>query len=414
MRPDISYASKMKSLFSLVVLIFLSSNAHSRVSEVEVNTFGAGADEAQAIWSALSQAISQVNGATIATKSVLEVQEAVLLTGNSEEVLQSESFSNLVEESTNGVVSSWRLISIQQESNGRWRAEVSAKIGVFNAGPQQFRLRLAIAEPRVKNQAELVFAKRFVTELENQLTSSRRFAMLDRAFTAEQNAELKAIRDGGFKSIEQSRLNQRLGTDYLIVVDVDRAISNVIEREMKTTGRILRRRSTEARINYRVIDVATTQVKFAKTVESSGDSDLDAFGRKLASLASTQILQAIFPTRVLLVEGDELVLGQGGSTLEVGQSMRVLELTETLTDPYTGESLGRREIDRGLVVVSDVQPKYAIARTKEGKSLTSGPEYIVRPILDDQSLPMVPKNIQPQPKPKVSIEQLKEKNDDDW
>ena len=75
---------------------------------------------------------------------------------------------------------------------------------------------------------------------------------------------------------------------------------------------------------------------------------------------------AIFPITVISRNGDLLTLNQGGETIKIGKSYRLVKLGKRLKDPYTGESLGPDEIDVGVVEIKNRTDRTATAKLVSG------------------------------------------------
>lgn len=89
---------------------------------------------------------------------------------------------------------------------------------------------------------------------------------------------------------------------------------------------------------------------------------IDGLTTKAADTISRQIVDAIAPIKVESVLGNELFLGQGGKSIKVGQKYRLLLAGEAIVDSYTKESLGRQEVEVGVIEVTEVQSKIAKAK----------------------------------------------------
>ena len=86
------------------------------------------------------------------------------------------------------------------------------------------------------NQTVSKFEGAVTAQLENYLTQTRRFALIDRSFLAEQTKELNLIAGGSTTSMsvdEIVKLGNRLGTDYLVVGRIEKANSAISEKKVK-------------------------------------------------------------------------------------------------------------------------------------------------------------------------------------
>ncbi len=68
-----------------------------------------------------------------------------------------------------------------------------------------------------------------------------------------------------------------------------------------------------------------------------------AMMESLSGQIGTSIVTTLFPVSVVSVDGDQVVLSQGGDTVQAGQRWQAVRLGEELKDPQTGRSLGRSE-----------------------------------------------------------------------
>ena len=374
----------------ILMLCLLGFAAHARVTFVTVEAEGFGPRKSDAIADALVQAISQVNGAEVGGQTMRSLREESSESAKGNDYLLQESLQSQVSMKSKGLVKSWRTATETQDaSTGLWTIRISAEISKYHESKQLKRLRMAVVPFRVDSRlgsSGSLAADAFSSALQDHLTQTRKFAMLDRSFNQEQNEELAKIKGGGFPTEELARLGNRAGTDYLIVGQVKEAITTETAVQSKLTGREIKVRRTQVGVSFRIVDVATTQLKFSDTVSGQGtDISATMLSKKLAQQASEKILNAIFPIRVIGMEGKQLTLAQGGDMLKAGQKMQLVKLGKPLIDPYTKESLGRQETVIGEVEVTQVQAKTSAAHVISSKLDYTSLNLIVRPVVDAQS-----------------------------
>jgi hypothetical protein len=225
---------------------------------------------------------------------------------------------------------------------------------------------------------------------EEGLVQSRRFAMLDRSFTDATNNELSQYTNGKFSNSELARLGQKAGTDYLVTGELrtysinDQSVLNPL------TGQKIPRSSTASEISLRIIDVATSQVKFAK---SYGDS----------KTAVMDVINAIYPMAIVSVSDVGVVIGAGGDQIKVGDRFKVISLGQELKDPYTNESLGRQETAIGEIEITTVESKMSQAKIISGNNL----------ITQKFSSGLIVRSM-PKPATAPAVAKPKKKNDSEW
>ena len=418
---------------SLVILLFLiytpfSSFAAGGVEVVSVQTEGRGKDKRVAIDDALVQAISQVNGVSIASQTQSALAEVSASANYDLSGLKSQKFegnasasayAKMISSKTNGMVKSWRVLSETKDGDS-YIIKLSVEISKYTQSEQVKRLRLAVVPFRIsKNIQNIKAAQSFEntlgTELENYLTQTRRFAMLDRAYLLEQSKELNFIQNGGASTDELAKLGNRLGTDYLIVGTIEKSSTAVSEKRSRVSDKVVTSSSSSAKVTFRIIDVPTTQVKFADTFSVS-DVDLESSASSMAKKIGNNIIESIYPIRIISANADGLVLGQGGNTVAVGQKFSVFQLGKPLNDPYTGESLGQEEVDIALIEITKTLPKMSNAKILESKidlsKIIGIEKLVVRPntsasVSDKDKKKATPKKDR-------SIEKLEKESEKEW
>ena len=235
---------------------------------------------------------------------------------------------------------------------------VTAVVPTYKASQQINRLRLAVLPLKIApqlagNSSAINAGHEWMAKLEDSLVQTRRFAMLDRSYAEQTRAELNQYLSGEFNPAEVARIGQKAGTDYIVTGEVmkyqvqDKSVRNPL------TGERIARSSLDSEISLRVIDVATSQVKFAKTYGSPQQASVD-------------IINAIYPLMAVAVSPMSITIGQGGDALKVGQKFDVFALGRELKDPYTGESLGKQEVLVGQVQIASTQFKTSEARILSG------------------------------------------------
>jgi hypothetical protein len=194
--------------------------------------------------------------------------------------------------------------------------------------------------------------------------------MLDRKYTDDTNQEVNQYLNNDFKIEELARLGQRVGTDYLVISEVRKY--NVADKSVvdPLDGSKISRSSTNTEVSIRLVDVASSQIKYAKSYVDSRGAILD-------------IINAIYPIAILAVNTNTVTLGSGGDEIKVGQRFTVMGLGKVLIDPYTNESLGKEEIPLGEIEITDVQAKTTLAKITKGapdinKQFPQG--LIIRPL----------------------------------
>lgn len=355
-------SSKIFSIVSGIIALFIVplALASSGLNQVTVNAEGSGSSVSSATASALSSAVAQVNGADLTSSTLTSELTATFDTENSSQFASTSAAAEAIAMQTKGLVQRYNIIS-KTEDSGVWTVNVEATITKYTRSAQADRLRMSVLPFRTQNSSQAKVSERLVAELTAQLTSSRKFAMLDRNFEQERQSEMGILSSVDTPMEEMAKLGNRLGTDYIIVGVIDNAGINTQTTQL--AGRTLSSKTSSLSVSYRIIDAPTGQIKLADSWSGSQSGGaLDSLALKAANVISQQIVEAIAPIKVESLLGDQLFIGQGGKAIKVGQKYRLLLVGEAIIDSYTQESLGRQEADVGVIQITEVQSKLAKAK----------------------------------------------------
>ena len=128
------------------------------------------------------------------------------------------------------------------------------------------------------------------------------------------------------------------------------------------------------------------------------------------------IVESIYPIRIISASATQVVLGQGGKTIKIGDIYKVYQLGENMIDPYTNETLGREEIEVGALKILTVRPKFSDARIIESiidlkDAVKQNDKFIARLYKNSNSSSVNSKKPTKKAKP---TEKLKKESEDDW
>ena len=221
----------------------------------------------------------------------------------------------------------------------------------------------------------LDWASALADKLNVRLGQTRKFTMLDRKFDAEVQAELARLSDKNAAPADVVRMGQKLGTDYLVVGDVQvndlqmPAVNPFTNRAMPRPSALF------AEVTYRVLLAPTGQLKWTDTVKLDAASfaagDLASFLSQTSEAAASSIVDGmmanILPFEIVgRTQSGQLVVGEGGQSLRVGEFLTVFALGEEVKDSRTGEVLDRVEDAVGTVQVVRVTDKVSYVQAVEG------------------------------------------------
>ena len=381
-------------LFNLLITTFflLSFHAHAKLSSVEVNTEGTGTTKQLAILDGLKNAITQVNGAVVGASTSVSISEVSSSQDQNSSYESSQAFQQNIKSATKGVVQGFDILSVTQNPDlgNMFIIEMKVKVAKYKKSKQLKRLRIAVSNFYLSNDlSKSKTANKFAVNLQDKiidlLTQTRKFAMLDRQFLKDQQKELNFINSPDVPTEEMAKFGNKAGTDYIITGVLKDLKKRTTRKKMESTGKVFKNTKYTAELNYRIIDIATSQVKFSDTTNITISSSSTSKLRNLvANKTAETILNAIYPIRVIDISKKSLTLGQGGKSIKKNAEYNLVKIGERMIDPYTKESLGRKEEIIGKVKIIDVQSKMSTAKLIKStiKNIEDLLEYdyIVRPL----------------------------------
>lgn len=356
---------------------------------------GRNADYRTAVYEALVQAMSQVQGVSLQDSrdafmdSVAQLKKSGANQTDISEI--RESLKQSVSAVTKGRVLSYEITDERHDAEmGLWYIELDAKVpGQYVVGLHPDNRRRMIVMPfksltagtvsvfgqeiRVSEKCEGI-----ARQLNEDLTQTRRFTMLDREFNAEAQAELARLNLENASAGDFGRFQQLLVTDYMVIGTV-RMFSSPSAVYNKYTGQTTAQDGPFLEVKYKVILVPTTQLKWAGTVvvpysACQGASIDVAIAAGMAAASHEvchEIIDNIYPLRVTAKTTFELVLNQGGKNIEEGQMFDVFRQGEAITDVASGETLGAPEEMIARIRITRVTPKMSYAVVVEGTPLAN-------------------------------------------
>ncbi|MHC5065851.1 MAG: CsgG/HfaB family protein [Planctomycetota bacterium] len=331
------------------------------------------------------EAVSQVTGKVISADTTFEINESEtnLTTGSSEGSLETprsastESWRSNISSKTRGVVSDYQVLEANETPGGRWRVSTRVTINRFKAPKRSKRKSLAVHEFRISGDRSPGTAGTLAREIGasarrfavRDLTRSRKFTVLDRAYTDAQEKELAHMESGKVPIDQLVRLGQQRAADYVLGA----TLSNFRVREHQSA--IIQRRElqrVQATLSFRVVDVATSQVAFAGSHPLVGiisDGQFEGATEAAGAHIAREILDAIYPPLIVEVdvEQETVIVAEGGTNLKIGDTLTVFHRSgSVLRDPYTKEALGFKETEIGKIRMTRLTSKLAYADVLSG------------------------------------------------
>lgn len=333
-----------------------------------------------ALTAALLNAVEQVTGVAVGTRDVVSRSLSTILTDRSETYIVGETVRQEIARVSGGIVRSYRITETRPDGNNML-VRIEAEIAVFRATQDQAatRRRIAVSDFRDQTGRPTGFGEQLRERLVQYLTQSRRFAVLDRSNLASYDREMANLASDS-PLAERVRIGQALGTDYIVVGRMRNVGQVRREQYISITGETVVSQFARGNLDFQVIEVATRQVLWAGQINAGTGANLSQILERMVGQLGREVTQSVYPLRLVRMDNpEELILNQGGVTVELGQRFRAMLLGEEITDPYTRESLGRVERETALIQVMRVDDRLSYARLIGGVLPPAGQDVVLRP-----------------------------------
>lgn len=235
--------------------------------------------------------------------------------------------------------------------------------------------------------------------LVTSLVKSKVFDVIEREQINKILEEQGFSQSGMVDETTAGKVGKILGVDFLITGKVTEFALDTKEigaggfKLGKIGGVKISTTTAKCSIDARMVDVNTARITIAVT----GTGKKEKKGFKLDSVdweridftssnfeenilgqatreAVNQVIQklvgetkVIVEGKVISVSGEEVKINLGKGEVEIGMELKIVRLGEELTDPDTGEILGREEEEIGIIKVSEVQEKWSKAKIISSK-----------------------------------------------
>lgn len=214
--------------------------------------------------------------------------------------------------------------------------------------------------------------------LENALQKTNKFTIMERTrldtLLAERGLSASGITDG------ISDYSGFSGVDYLVYGSV----SNITVENKNVF--IAANCDASLSMNIRVVDVATGEirmsesVKVRETVNTVLDakqnacagislSSINVLGEEVSDGIANKMTMGIFPIKVARVNGKQIYLNYGASTISRGQILTLKSIGEGFVDPDSGEVLGAEEETTAVIIATDVRDNFSIGEIVANRSM---------------------------------------------
>jgi TolB-like protein len=406
-----------KALLFLIVLALVSTLLFAVETATKVvETKGHGVNRDEAINMALKQAVAQVKGVAVSSldtdfdyrSASADIERTPSGKRVEFDAVGVHTGGSTLRTDIAGLVKTYEVLDEKKLDDGTY--EVTLKVTVFDyESPEKTaRLRLAVMPIRTLaafyqfgniSNPSLDTSRLFSQKLTSALTQTNKFDVLDREYMQEFARERNFLLSGDASLEEQAKLGEALGVDYMLVGTINRA--GIVRKQTfsRAIGRTISEYEADFSFEYRLIVGPTRQVKLADVLTIKLDKTeqlkplvtkwrpqdmdykemMDNFIGMAANQLVEKIIDQLYPIRIASVQGDQVIISQGGSRIAVGQLLDVVSQGKELFDADTQESLGTTETIIATIRIDRVMPRISYAKLVEGDLAKITEGQICRP-----------------------------------
>ena len=415
----------MKIIAVATCALFFAAAADAQTRVVKRDVSGQGLTEQEAVLDALQEATFQICGVRIESKT--ETHAELIEEGDRTRMTERVNRQIKVRGGKNCKgFDGYDVLSVDPGDPG-FRADVRVRYVTYNVPvPAMKRRRISVIDfpmdevhlyggggarqqhgggRKVGEGLDVDFRlvrnlqEGFRAKMEELLTQSRRFGVLDRMRPDVYEAEKRLLKSPDVSVRERARFGKVLGADYVLYGTVHRVLVESQSLSIQLTGERIAQVYGSADVRFAVLAVATRQVEWSSSItlekiSGTGAFRPEDFARALLDDVAARIVdeltEYIYPPKVTEVLGaGQFVVNRGGNTVKPGDVFEIFALGVWLTDPDTGERLDRIETSVGVAKIMSVKPKYSLAQlVSEPAELSKGMVLRRRRVEDAGTIPV--------------------------
>lgn len=311
---------------------------------------------------------------------------------------RSASYSDQAQVDVKRGATSYSSDAEYKKMRSYWKVRARVEVAQYKAPAEQGRPKIVVALPKTLGASYAVgdgrvdaaqVASAMRGRLSDILTQTKRFIVLDREFGSDMQAEIDQINGGNVRVQDTARLGQQLATDLILIPTLERFEYIRSVQQLRMSDRQLVSYSGGGRITLRLLNATTGEIVMSNSFDHQlasadpstmprvidGKSMAAEMMDSLSSRIGGAIVTEIFPITVVAMNGDQVVLSQGGESLAAGQRWQAVYLGEEFKDPQTGRSLGRNEIPVGAVRIDRVSAQTSYGTLEDGLAALAGKPF---------------------------------------
>lgn len=235
-----------------------------------------------------------------------------------------------------------------------------------------------------------VFGVQTLTTVENpgltayivdRLVNSRKFSVLERARLETVVRELDFGESDYANTAKIVKMGQMLNADYVLVPEIRHFNVRQADKTVPYVNTVRTDFEAVLGITSRIVEVKTSQILASKigdvrlrsrakkeNPQQEAIDFVEAVYSRCADDMVGRVLDAVYPIKIVEVNGTTVLVNRGDDFLKAGQRLILFKAGRALVDPDTGASLGQAESVVGRVEIVRANAKFSEGRVLESAS----------------------------------------------
>ena len=370
---------------------------------MSVTASGQGSTQAEAVATALSEAVQQATGVYVDTsQSFGEVivsgqdNNAAKAVDKGRRTLGSIGESNTVDTlgrnniriKSGALVKSY-VIEKLERINGRFYVILKAEV-------EKYRSNISFAETRPRLLVDNLsgensyFNSQAYSGVVEKLAQAKRFSIVDRRYLDRFQKELALIRSSQSTVADKQKLGQIMGTDFILNITPTGLGCELREINIAVTREIERSRACKVDISYQVSELPTSLVilagKFSREIKTnlrpggvanSEAEQLNSLSEAVSSRVAGDVVESLFPMFIEGFNGNAVIVNAGDKTPQIGDRFQVLKVIQEGQSENTFKFWGARLQPVGEIQVSKIE-KSVVIGTIIGDELARDGDFVLK------------------------------------
>lgn len=362
---------------------------------------GQGATRDEAIKNGLYNAVAQAKGVHVGSGDYefgfRSATADVNRTGTGKSIefdaVSVETAGSVLRTDVAGLVKTYEVLEEKKTDDGNYQVKLKVWVLDYAALDNANRIRVAIMPirtPKATYQFGFLMpgediAEQLSQKLTDSLAATNKFMVLDREYDEEFLKEKMVLRADGSID-EKAKLNEVLGCDYVLTGTISDAVLLKNQEKLAATGYDTTEYKGRFVFDYRLIGGPTRHVRTAGTIDLVFETEDvkalfeqwepdkidtrqigDAMIAEAARQAAETIVEDFYPMRVASVDAaGTIIVNQGSKRLTEGLLLDVYAQSGEITDPDTGEILGKTEVKVATIEINKAVAGMAYATVVDG------------------------------------------------